>query len=55
MEFDSKTQEETKFYVKEFVEKTIDRFVHITYSKMWSILTKNDIQFNNSKSCNKTL
>ena len=34
MEFDSKTQEETKFYVKDFVEKTIDRFVHIIYSKI---------------------
>ena len=41
---DSKTQEETKLYVKEFVEKTINRFVHILYSKMWSILTKNDMK-----------
>ena len=41
---DCKTQQETKLYVKEFVEKTINRFVHILYSKMWSILTKNDMK-----------
>jgi len=41
---DYKVKEETKFYVKEFVEKSINRLVHILYSKIWTILTKNNMQ-----------
>ena len=41
---DYKVKEETKFYVKEFVEKTINRLVHILYSKIWAILTKNNME-----------
>ena len=40
---DFKIKEETKLYVKEFVEKTINRFVHVLYSRIWSILTKNEL------------
>ena len=42
---DYKVKDETKFYVKEFVEKTINRLVHILYSKIWAILTKNNMEF----------
>ena len=41
---DYKVKEETKFYVKEFVDKSINRLVHILYSKIWAILTKNNMQ-----------
>ena len=47
---DFKIKEETKLYVKEYVEKTIDRFVHLLYSRLWKILTKNDMKiFKNLK------
>ena len=41
---DYKVKEETKLYVKEFVEKTINRLVHILYSRIWGILTKNNME-----------
>ena len=41
---DYKVKEETKFYVKEFVDKSINRLIHILYSKIWAILTKNNMQ-----------
>lgn len=41
---DYKVKEETKFYLKEFTEKTINRFIHILYSKIWAILSKNNME-----------
>ena len=41
---DFKVKEETKYYVKEFVEKLINRLIHILYGKIWSILTRNNMR-----------
>ena len=40
---DFKVKEETKLYIKEFAEKTINRLIHVLYSKIWHILTKIDM------------
>ena len=42
---DFKVKEETKYYIKEFAEKAINRLVHVLYGKIWTILTKNDMKF----------
>ena len=40
---DFKVKEETKLYIKEFAEKSVNRLIHILYGKIWSILTKNNM------------
>ena len=47
---DFKVKEETKLYIKEFVEKTVNRLIHIIYAKMYYILSRNNMKaFKNIK------
>ena len=47
---DYKVKEETKYYLKEFAEKTINRLIHLLYAKIWKILTRNNMEiFRNIK------
>ena len=42
---DFKVKEETRIYIKEFTEKTINRLVHVLYSKIYFLLSKNNLRF----------
>ena len=42
---DFKVKEETRIYIKEFSEKTINRLVHVLYSKIYYILSRNNLRF----------
>ena len=42
---DFKVKEETRSYIKEFTEKTINRLIHVLYSKIYFILSKNDLRY----------
>ena len=42
---DYKVKEETRIYIKEFTEKTINRLVHVLYSKIYFLLSKNNLRF----------
>ena len=42
---DFKLKEETRIYIKEFIDRIINRLVHILYSKMYYILSKNNNTF----------
>ena len=42
---DFKVKEETRIYIKEFTEKTINRLVHVLYSKIYFLLSKNKLRF----------
>ena len=47
---DFQVKEETKLYIKEFVEKAINRLIHLLYSKIWNILSRNNMNiFKNIK------
>ena len=41
---DYKVKDETKSYMKEFVENTISRLINVLYCKIWNLLTKNEMQ-----------
>ena len=41
---DHKVKEETKSFVKDFIENTLNRLVSLLYCKIWNILTKNEMQ-----------
>ena len=41
---DYKLKEDTHIYIKEFIEKTINRLVHILYSKIYYLLSCNDMK-----------
>ena len=42
---DFKVKEETRIYIKEFIDRTVNRLVHILYSKMYYILSKNNNKY----------
>ena len=42
---DFKVKEETRIYIKEFIDRTINRLVHILYSKIYYILSKNNKKY----------
>ena len=39
---DFKVKEETHLYIKEFIDRTIDRLIYILYSNIYHMLTRND-------------
>ena len=41
---DYKLKEETRIYIQEFTEKTVNRLVHILYSKIYYILSSNNMR-----------
>ena len=41
---DFRIKEETKAFVKDFVENTLTRLGHVLYCKIWNLLTKNEMQ-----------
>ena len=41
---DYKIKDETKSYVKDFIENIINRLTSLLYSKIWNLLTKNEMQ-----------
>ena len=41
---DYKVKEETHTYIKEFTDKTIHRLIHILYSKIYHLLTRNNMK-----------
>ena len=50
-----KVKEETKLYIKEFAEKSINRLIHVLYAKIWNILNRNDMKaYKNIKSLSIT-
>ena len=42
---DFKVKEATRSYIKEFTEKTINRLIHILYSKIYLVLSKNNLRY----------
>lgn len=47
---DFKVKEETNLYIKEFIDRTIDRLIYILYSNIYHMLTRNDLKlFKNMK------
>ena len=47
---DFKVKEETNSYIKEFIERTIDRLIYIIYSNIYHMLSKNNLKlFRNMK------
>lgn len=41
---DYKIKDETKSYVKDFTENIITRLINVLYSKIWNLLTKNEMR-----------
>lgn len=41
---DYKIKDETKYYMKDFIENTISRLINVLYCKIWNLLTRNEMQ-----------
>jgi len=41
---DHKIKDETKFFIKEFIENILNRLVSVLYCKIWNLLTKNEMK-----------
>ena len=42
---DFKVREDTRLYIKEFIDKTVNRLINILYSKIYYVLSKNELLF----------